>query len=91
MALKLLAPHMLASDADRSRFYREARAAAALHHPHIATVFEIDETEDGRPFIAMEYIEGAQLDEGLSERPLPVDQAVEIAIQIAEAQTRAWR
>lgn len=85
VALKLLAPHMLASESDRSRFHREARAAAALHHPHIATVFEIDETEDGRPFIAMEYIEGAQLDEGLAERPLPVQRAVAIATQMAEA------
>ncbi|MFT5143790.1 MAG: serine/threonine protein kinase [Rhodothermales bacterium] len=79
VALKLLAPHMLASDSDRSRFYREARVAAALHHPNIATVFEIDETHDGRPFIAMEYIDGHQLDEGLSEKPLPVEDAVRIA------------
>lgn len=85
VALKLLAPHMLASEADRARFYREARAAAALHHPNIATVFEIDEADDGRPFIAMEFIEGAQLDEGLSDKPLQVERAVAIASQIAEA------
>ncbi|MFT5144884.1 MAG: serine/threonine protein kinase, partial [Thalassolituus oleivorans] len=85
VALKLLAPHMLSSESDRARFYREARAAAALHHPNIATIFEIDETGDGSPFIAMEYVDGAQLDDGLKLKPLPVDEAIAIAVQIAEA------
>ncbi|MCH8960451.1 MAG: serine/threonine-protein kinase [Bacteroidetes bacterium] len=85
VAIKLLAAHMVASDTDRQRFYREARAAAALHHPNIATVFEIDETEEGHPFIVMEFIEGQPLDVGIAERPLPLEQAVAIALQIAEA------
>ncbi|MDX1741607.1 MAG: hypothetical protein R3178_09950, partial [Rhodothermales bacterium] len=67
VALKFFPPHALVTDDDRARFYREARAAAALHHPNIATVFEIDEVilphEAGTaskttPLIAMEYIEG---------------------------------
>jgi Tol biopolymer transport system component len=76
---------MLASESDRSRFYREARAAAALQHPNIATVFEIDETEDGQPFIAMEFIEGDSLDELIARGPLPLDKAIQIGIQIADA------
>jgi serine/threonine protein kinase len=60
VALKLLPAHLLISEEDRSRFNREAKAAAALSHPNIATVFEINEFEDN-PFIVMEYIEGKTL------------------------------
>ncbi|MGA7304054.1 MAG: WD40 repeat domain-containing serine/threonine protein kinase [Rhodothermales bacterium] len=84
VALKVLPPHSIGSQDDRARFYREARAAAALHHPHIATIFEIDE-DDGQPFIAMEYVDGQALDDRIAERPLPLKQAVGMAIQIAEA------
>lgn len=84
VALKVLPPHAIGNQDDRARFYREARAAAALHHPHIATIFEIDE-DDGQPFIAMEYVDGQALDDRIAERPLPLKQAVGIAIQIAEA------
>ena len=68
VAIKVLPSAALASDDDRARFYREAKAAAQLHHPHIASVFEIDEAvpegskdDDLRPFISMEYIEGETL------------------------------
>jgi len=68
VAIKVLPFAALASEDDRARIYREAKAAAQLHHPHIASVFEIDEAvpegskDDGlRPFIAMEYIEGKTL------------------------------
>ncbi|MGA7306918.1 MAG: serine/threonine-protein kinase, partial [Rhodothermales bacterium] len=84
VALKILPAHALASEDDRARFYREARAAAALHHPNIGTIFEIDE-HDGQPFIAMEYVDGQGLDERIRERPLRLTEAVAIAIQIAEA------
>ena len=84
VAVKVLPPHALGSQDDRARFYREARAAAALHHPHIATIFEIDE-DGGQPFIAMEYVDGQALDDRIVERPLPLKEAVAIAIQIAEA------
>jgi serine/threonine protein kinase/Tol biopolymer transport system component len=83
VALKVLPPHALTSEDDQSRFYREARAAAALHHPHIATVFEIDEHE-GQPFIAMEFIDGQALDDKIAEGPLALDAAVTIASQIAQ-------
>ncbi|MFV1980462.1 MAG: protein kinase, partial [Rhodothermia bacterium] len=84
VALKVLPPHALASQDDRARFYREARAAAALHHPHIATVFEIDE-HDGQPFIAMEYIDGQCLDDRIAEGLLPLKEVVSIATQVADA------
>ncbi|MCZ6705863.1 MAG: protein kinase, partial [Bacteroidetes bacterium] len=77
---------------DRARFYREAKAAAQLHHPHIASVFEIDEAvpegskdDDLRPFIAMEYIEGETLDAKIKEGPLKLEDAVRIGSEIASA------
>jgi serine/threonine protein kinase/Tol biopolymer transport system component len=84
VALKLLAAHMLGNDSDRARFFREARAAAALHHPNIATVFEIDEQGD-QPFIAMEFVDGQPLDSRIREGPLSLDEATRVTRQIAEA------
>jgi serine/threonine protein kinase len=73
VAIKVLPSAALASEDDRARFYREAKAAAQLHHPHIASVFEIDEAvpegsnnDDLRPFIAMEFIEGETLHDRVS-------------------------
>ncbi|NNF03682.1 MAG: serine/threonine-protein kinase [Rhodothermales bacterium] len=90
VALKLLPVSTLINESDRSRFYREARAAASLHHPNIASVFEIDEVEpDGggerRPFIAMEYVDGRPLDQVIADGPLKLADAVRIGTQIAEA------
>ena len=62
----------------RQRFLHEAQAAAALHHPNICTVFEID---DHHGFLAMELIEGKSLREKIAERPLPLGEALDIAIQ----------
>ncbi|MBT8400401.1 MAG: serine/threonine-protein kinase, partial [Rhodothermia bacterium] len=88
VALKLLPPHALVSEDDRARFYREARAAAALNHANIAHVYEIDEAavENGesRPFIAMEYIDGDSLSEVIQRGPLPLKDAINYASQIAE-------
>jgi len=69
IAIKVLPSAALASEDDRARFYREAKAAAQLHHPHIAVVHEIDEAvpsdaphgTESSPFIAMEFIEGSTL------------------------------
>ena len=63
-----------------ARFLREARTAAALNHPNICTVYEIDE-HDGNSFIAMEWIEGQSIKEKIKERPLQLDEAFDIAIQ----------
>jgi serine/threonine protein kinase len=64
--------------ANRERFLREAQAAASLNHPNICTIHEIDE---GHGFLAMEYVEGHSLKEKIQARPLPFDEAIDIAIQ----------
>jgi hypothetical protein len=66
------------------RFRREARAASALNHPNICTVYDIDDSGD-RPFFAMELLEGRTLREMLRGKPLPLKKAVDYAIQIADA------
>jgi TolB-like protein/predicted Ser/Thr protein kinase len=83
VALKFL-PSELTRDADaKARFIREARAAAALNHPNICTIHEIGE-HDGQAFIAMELVEGQSLKERIERGPLPMDDAVSIAIQVGE-------
>ena len=84
VALKFLPTHSLPTDDDKARFYREAKAAAKLSHSHIAHIYEIDETDDGRAFIAMEYIEGETLAEKIKHGPLKLEQAITIAIEVAE-------
>ena len=64
----MLPKQALASEDDRARFYRKAKAAAALHHPNIATIFGIDDApveggDDSQPFIAMEFVDGETLAE----------------------------
>jgi len=90
VALKFLPPHLAAHPEAEERFLREAKAAAALDHPNIATIHEIGETEAGRRFIAMAYYEGETLKEKMaSEAPLPLEEALEYAAQIAEGLARA--
>jgi serine/threonine protein kinase len=85
VALKFLPPHLSRSEEAEERFVREAQAAARLDHPNVATVHEIGATDAGRRYIAMAYYEGETLKETLArEGPLPVDEAVGYAIQIAE-------
>jgi tetratricopeptide (TPR) repeat protein/tRNA A-37 threonylcarbamoyl transferase component Bud32 len=84
VALKFL-PQEVADDKQAlERFMLEARAAAALSHPHICTIHEINEHE-GVPFIAMEYIDGKNLKLTLGGQPMAVDLVVDLGIQIAEA------
>jgi len=83
-ALKVL-PADVASDQDRMRrFVREARAASALKHPNVATIYEIG-TSDGVNFIAMEYVEGQTLAARISGRALEPADIVDIGIQVADA------
>jgi serine/threonine protein kinase len=83
-ALKVL-PADVASDQDRMRrFIREARAASALKHPNVATIYEIGASDDIN-FIAMEYVEGQTLAARISGRPLEPADIVDIGIQVADA------
>jgi serine/threonine-protein kinase len=89
VALKFL-PSELTRDADaKARFIQEAQAAGALDHPDICTIHEIDETEDGRLFIAMALYEGETLKKKIERGPLDIDEAVEIAMQVARGLGRA--
>ena len=83
VALKFLPSSIMASDAEKARFIHEAQAAAALNHPNICTIYEINEI-DGQAFIAMEFIEGHSLKEKIEAGPLKLDEALGIAIQVAE-------
>jgi len=83
VALKVLSPEAVADEDARRRLFREARIAARLVHPSIATVFEVGDT-DGVVFIAMELIEGTTLRHRIEEGPLPIAEATRIATAIAE-------
>ena len=84
LAIKTL-PAALATDKDRlARFEREAKLLAALNHAHIASVYSLDE-HDGTQFLAMELVEGETLEEKLKAGPVPVENALHLALQIAEA------
>ena len=90
VALKFLPPSLAASREGEERFVREARAASALEHPHIATIYEIGTSEAGHRFIAMAYYEGETLKEKLArEAPLSVEEAIRYAEQISAALTQA--
>ena len=91
VAIKVLPSAALASDDDRARFYREAKAAASLTHPHIAIIHGVDEAApegaphgtEPSPFIAMEFVNGVTVEERIKEGPLPLEDAVRIASEFA--------
>ena len=83
VALKFLAQHLLDDEEAKERFLREARAAAALSHPNICTVYEIGEA-DGKTFIAMEFLEGESLEEHITKGPLSLKDALDFARQTAD-------
>lgn len=84
VALKLLDPHLVSDTKTRARFFREARLASSLDHPNICTIHEVGEAE-GRPFIAMQFVEGQTLRQVIGGRPLALDALLSIGLQVADA------
>ena len=84
VALKFLPDNLANHSRALERFRREALAASALNHANICTVYDIGE-QDGRPFLAMEYIEGETLRTHMNGKPLPIDEILNLGIQIADA------
>src|SRR5207247_4745799 len=84
VALKLLLGKNSAERSSIDRFFREARTASALNHPHICTIHEIGD-DHGRPFLVMELLEGQTLRQAIGDKALPVDELLGLAIQIADA------
>ena len=88
VALKLLPSEYVSQQDRRRRFFQEARAASALSHPHILTIYEVGE-DNGTPYIAMEYIEGQTLRDKIRKNGLQLKETLDIAIQIAAGLARA--
>ena len=84
VAIKLLRGAGVLDSAGRQRFQVEARAASALNHPHICTVYDVGE-QDGHPYLVMELLEGETLRDRIARGPLPIDEVVRLAKQIADA------
>jgi serine/threonine protein kinase len=84
-AIKFLPAEAAADPERRTRFLTEAKAASALNHPHVCTVYDVGETAEGLPFIAMEFVGGQSLDVLANGKPLEIARVVEIAVQVADA------
>jgi eukaryotic-like serine/threonine-protein kinase len=85
VALKLLPTDLTRNSGRILRFEQEARAASALNHPNVCTIYALDQTNDGQHYIAMEYVEGETLRQRLTTSRLSLREALDIAIQVAAA------
>ena len=83
VALKLLPAQSIADDLSKERFIQEARAASALDHPNICTIYEVDQTPDGSVFFAMALYDGETLTSRIQRGPLSIADALDIAVQVA--------
>jgi len=90
VAIKVLPAHVAGDPAFRARFEREAKAISSLNHPHICTLHDIGHQE-GTDFLVMEYLEGETLSNRLARGPLPLAQALQTGIEIADALDKAHR
>ena len=90
VAIKVLPTHLADRSELRERFEREARTIASLNHPHICTLFDIGQ-QDGIDYLVMEYLEGETLAQRLLKGPLPLEQVLQFAIEIADALDKAHR
>ena len=90
VAVKVLPSHIAAREDLRARFEREARAVSSLNHPHICSLFDVGQ-QDGVDYIVLEHLDGETLFDRLQRGPLPLDQALKYAMQIADAVDRAHR
>lgn len=89
VVLKFLPPELTRDDEARQRFTTEAQAASALDHPNICTIHEIDADPDGRMFIAMAFYDGETLKQRIERGPLAINEALEIAVQMARGLAKA--
>src|SRR6202034_1790995 len=90
VAIKVLPLHLSANPELRVRFEREAKAISALQHPHICVLYDVGSQNDV-DFLVMEYLEGETLYTRLARKPLSTDEALKIAIEIADALDKAHR
>jgi len=91
VALKFLPADLTRDPEARERFIQEAQAASQIDHANICTVHEIDETEDGRTFIVMAYYEGESLRDKIKRSPLPLQEAIDVGIQVARGLGQAHK
>lgn len=89
VALKFLPPHLRADNAAKARFVHEAKAASALDHPNIGTIYEIDETSDGQMFIAMARYDGGTLRQKLESGRVTASDAIDIVTQVSSGLAKA--
>jgi len=85
VAVKVMSAELARDENQRKRFRTEAKAISGLTHPNICVVHEVGETKDGRPFLAMEYVEGQTLDTIMQQRRLKVREIINLGIEAAEA------
>src|SRR5438105_10954394 len=90
VAIKVLNPQLAADPQFRERFDREAKIISQLDHPHICSLYDVGE-QDGTSFLVMQYLEGETLETRLKKDALPLDKALQVAIQIADALDKAHR